>query len=807
MKTVFQELRFAVRVWLRDPRFTVVAVLTLMLGIGANSIIFTVLSTVVLRPLPYPDADRLVQIWESNSRQEVNKDTVSPHNFMDWREQSKTFEQVAAYRYSAFNLTSDYEPERLVGVGVSSGFFNVLGVMPALGRNFLAEEDAPGKNRVVIVSHDLWRRRFGSDRGLVGRTLMLNGESHMVIGIMPRDFQFPDSVELWTPLAINLSGVERGTHFLSVIGRLRPDATLQSAQSEMNVVAHRLEQQFPDTNAGRGVNLVKLHEEVVGNVTTVFSVLLGAVVLLLLVACVNIANLLLARATARQKETAVKLALGASRLRLIRQFMLETIVLAMVGGGLGLLLAYWGTDLLVSLFEVHIPRANEIQVNGQVLIFTFSVSLLVGVLLGLAPALGVLNPDINESLKESGRGATGRSRRLRNALVVSELIFALVLLNGAGLLLNSLYRLQQVNPGFTRENALTMQISLPRSRYAEGPQQVEFFRQLMDRIASIQGVQYAGAVSDLPFSHSRSSGSFEIEGRPTVKPGESLVADSRIVTPDYFRSLGIQLLNGRDFAGTDGKQAPGVAIINQTMARRYWADENPIGKRLIIGSPEERALYGGPIWREIIGVVGDVKHDTLDAATTPEIYVPHLQNPTPRMSLVVRTVGDPRNLIPLVRSAVQSIDPQQPVYNINTMEERVWRSVSTRRMITLLLVAFAAVALILAAIGIYGVISYSIIQRTHEIGIRMALGAQAGDVLKLIVGHGMMLTLIGVGFGIVAALALNRYISSLVFGVNTTDLATLASVSVLLVAVAFIACYVPARRATRISPMMALKYE
>lgn len=807
METVFQELRFAVRVWLRDPRFTVVAVITLMLGIGANSIIFTILSSVVLRPLPYPDADRLVQIWESNPRQQINKDTVSPHNFMDWREQSKSFEQLTASRYSAFNLTGDYEPERLVGASVSSGFFTVLGVTPVLGRNFLAEEDTAGKNRVAILSHGLWSRRFGSDPGLIGRTLTLNGESYTVIGIMPPDFQFPVSVELWTPMAIDLNRVERGNHILNVIGRLRPDVTLQSAQAEMNAIAQGLEQQFPDTNAGRGVNLIKLHEEVVGNVTIIFSVLFGAVALLLLIACVNIANLLLARATARQKETAVKLALGASRLRLIRQSMLETLLLAMLGGGLGLLLAYWGTDVLVSLFEVHLPRANEIQVNGQVLTFTFTVSLLVGVLLGLAPVLGVINPDINEALKESGRGATGRRQRLRSVLVVSEFILALVLLNGAGLLLNSLYRLQQVNPGFTRENAVTMQISLPRSRYAEGQQQIEFFRQLLERIVSTPGVQYAGAVSDLPFSQSRTSGSFEIEGRPMVKPGESLIADSRIATPDYFRSMGIQILKGRDFAATDGKQSPGVAIINQTMARRYWSDESPIGKRLIIGSPEERALYGGPIWREIVGVVGDVKHDTLDAEAAPEIYVPYLQSPIPRMSLVVRAVGDPGSLIPAIRSAMQSIDPQQPLYNVSTMEERVWQSVSTRWMITLLLVAFAAVALILAAIGIYGVISYSIIQRTQEIGIRMALGAQTGDVLKLIVGQGMVLTLTGVGLGTVAALALNRFISSLVFGISTTDLTTLASVSVLLVAVAFIACYVPARRATHISPMMALKYE
>lgn len=807
MDTVFRDMRYAARVLLRTPGFTVVAVMTLVLGIGANTIIFTFLSAVVLRPLPYPNAERLVQVWETSESQQASQENVSPHNFADWRDQTASFEQIGAYRYLAFNVTTDDQPERIVGAGVSATFFRVLGVQPVIGRDFDVEEDSPGKNRVVIVSYGLWQRRFGSNRGLVGQSLTLNGESHTVIGVMPPDFQFPESVELWVPLGIDLSRVERGNHFLSVIGRLRSNATLQTAQSEIDAIARRLGDQFPNTNTGRGASLISLHEQIVGKVRKGLFVLFGGVALLLVVSCVNVANLLLSRATVRQGEMAIRSALGASRLRLVQQCLIETLLLALAGGGLGLLLASWGTGLLVPLIASSVPRSNEIRVNGWVLAFTLGASLLTGILSGLAPALSAVSRNLNESLKDIGRGITGRRERLRDALIVSEIAVALLLLIGAGLLVNSLLRLQQVNPGFERENTLTMQISLPRSRYGEGRLQVAFFQQVLDRMSAIQGVQYIGAVSDLPFSGSRTASSFEIGERPPANRGESRTADLRIATPNYFSAMGIPLLEGSDFTDRDDKKARGVAIVNQAMARRYWPSENAIGKRLIVGSPEERAFYGAPIWREIIGVVGDVKHDKLDEETTPEIYLPYPQCPSPRMSVAVKTLGSSRDLAVAARSAVQTVDPGQPVYNISTMKERVRRSISTRRMNALLLGAFAAVALLLAAVGIYGVVSYSVTQRTREIGIRMALGAQRRDVLKLIVGHGVLLAVAGVGFGSLTALGLTRLMSNLVFGVSTSDPVTFGGVSALLFFVALVACYIPARRATRIDPMTTLRCE
>jgi putative ABC transport system permease protein len=805
METLFRDLRHCVGMLFRRPGFTFTAVITLALGIGANSAIFTVLNAVMLRPLPYPEANRLVQISETRSHQKNREDSVSPHNFIDWRDQSWRFEQIAAYRYLAFNFTDGYRPERIAGAGVSASFFKVLGVTPQLGRDFHEEDDAPGMNRVAILSDGLWHRRFGSFTEIIGRAITLNGESYKIIGIAPREFRFPASAELWTPLGIDLNRVARGDHFLRVIGRLRTGTALQSAQSEMDAIAYRIQQQFPNTNAGRGVNLVGLHEQMVGRVRPIFFVLLSAVGLLLTVAMVNVANLQLAHAAARQKEFAIKLALGSNRRRLIQQCLVESLLLALAGGGLGLLVAFWGTGALVSSIAAHLPRANEIRVDGWALFFTLTVSLATGLLSGLAPTLNLLNTDLNDSLKEGERGTTNRNRRLHDLFVISEVALAVVLLIGAGLLIKSLYRLQRVDPGFSQQGTITAQISLPDGQYGEGQLQADFFRRVIERLGAIPEVQYAGAVSDLPFSGSRTNGTFEIENRPPAAPGESLNADLRIVTPNYFKAMGIPLLEGRDFASSDGRQAPGVAIVNRSLARLYWPDENPIGRRLIVGTPEERAYYGGPIWRQIVGIAGDVKHENLRAEATPEIYVPHLQSPTPRMSLVVRGRSDPSSMAALTGSAVQSMDPEQPLYNVRNMGERVAQSVSTQRMNAFLLAVFATIALCLAAVGIYGVVSYTVTQRTHEIGIRMALGAQPRDVLRLVIKYGMRVTLIGVGIGMIAAVVLTRFISSLIFGISPADPLTFLGVAALLGATAFLACYVPVRRAVRIDLLKTLR--
>jgi putative ABC transport system permease protein len=801
MRTLLQDVRYAARVLVRQPGFAAVAVLTLALGVGANTAIFSVVNAVLLRPLPFAEPDQLVRVYEKRPKLGRTRNVVSAPDFIDWRGQSQTFDSMAAYNGWGASLTGDGEPQRITGALASADLFRVLRAEPMLGRAFAAEEDRPGAPRVVVISHGLWRRRFGADPSAVGKAVTLGGEPYTVVGVMPPAFQFPDpETEVWAPLALDPQDQSsRGSHYLSVVARLKTGVTREQAQAEMDAIAGRLEQQY-QVNTGHGVNVFALHDEVVGGVRKSLFVLLGAVGFVLLIACANVANLLLARGAARQAEIAVRTALGASRWRVVRQLLTESLLLFVWGGALGLLLAVWGVDLFVALSPPGTPRVHEIRADAWVFGFTFLVSLATGVVFGLLPALQASKPDLHAALKEGGRDRLGGGSRtrLRGLLVVAEVASAVVLLVGAGLLLKSFVRLRQVSPGFDTANVLTMQLSLPPSRYRDGASQAAFFRQLLQRVEALPGVRAAGAVAGLPLTGNMASRYFEIEGRPPRPAGEGLNANFNLASPGYFRALGVPLVSGRQFDERDASGAPEVVVVNETMARRFWPDEDPLGKRLRIANNP---------WRTVVGVVADVKNDGLSAEPKPEMFYPLLQSPLPFMTLVVRTDTDPKTLAAAVGREVRAVDADEPVYDVKTMDERLAESVSPQRLTTLLVGVFAALAMTLAGVGIYGVISYSVAQRTREMGVRMALGAQKGDVLKLVLRQGLLLALAGVLIGLAGAFALTRVMSGLLYGVSVTDPATFAGVAVMLTAVALVACLVPALRAARVDPMVALRYE
>ncbi|MBA3714399.1 MAG: ABC transporter permease [Pyrinomonadaceae bacterium] len=803
----WQDLHYGLRMLAKNPGFTIVAVVALALGIGANSAIFSVVNTVLLRPLPYKDPDRLMMVWEDDAKGGFPRDTPAAANYIDWRDQNQVFEGMAAIANESFNMTGAGEPERIDGRRVSANLFSLLGVEPLMGRAFTPEEDQPGSNRVVIMSHGLWQLRFGSETKIIGSSLTLNGESFAVVGVMPPHFQFPSrDDELWVPIAFSSQeATNRGRHYLQVIARTKPGVTVEQAQAEMNTIAARLQQQYPDSNTELGATVTPLHEHVVGDIKPALLVLWGAVGFVLLVACANVANLLLARAAVRQKEIAVRVALGASRPRLIRQFLTESMLLAVLGGIVGLLLSLWGVNLLKAFIPENISQAQAVAIDGRALSFTILVSLLTGLVFGLAPATQTSNFNLNETLKEGGRdSATGsRGHRIRGLLVITEVAVSLVLLIGAGLLINSFLRLLNVDPGFRADKLLTMRVVLPELKYPDQTRRTAFYTELVSRIETLPGVQSAAVTNWIPLVLQGDSQGISIEGRPDPGPGKNPIVVTRVVSPHYFNTMGIQLLRGRQFGEQDRVDAPRVVVVSQEMARRFWSGEDPLGKRIKTGGVNSPSP-----WMEIVGVAKDVRQVKLDADPKPQMYVPYAQPVFFQPShLVVRTDVEPRSLATTVRRTVWGIDKDQPVSNISTMEDVLSESLARQRFSMLLLGIFAAVALVLAAVGIYGVMSYSVAQRTHEIGIRMALGAQASDVLKLAIGGGLKLVTIGIVIGLVAAYVLTRVMSSLLFGVTATDPLTFIGVSVSLVIVALMACFVPARRATKVDPLIALRYE
>jgi predicted permease len=802
LKDLWQDLRYAVRALLKRPGFTLVAVATLTLGVGATSAIFSVVNSVLLRPLPYKDSERVVQVWENNLKRGWTRDTISPLNFEDWRTQNRSFDAISAYEYDGLVLAGGESPERLVGILASSDFFRVLGVEPALGRGFLPGEDRPGAARVVVISSRLWQRRLGARADALGQPLTLNGEAYTVVGVMPQGFEFPSrGVDAWVP-SLDLAR-PRSDHFMYSVARLKPSVTLETAQADVDAVARRLAEQYPDTNGNGGVTLVPLHEEVVGKARRGLLLMLGAVALLLLIACVNVANLLLARASGRQKEMAVRAALGASRWRIARQLLTESLLLGVLGGGCGALLSVWSVGLLVTASGGGIPRSQEVTVDARALVFTLAASVLTGLLFGLAPAHNFSAPDLNRMLKEGTKGVAGgrRQSRAQGALVVSEIALALVLLAGAGLLAKSYARLSSVNPGFDADGVLTARVSLSESRYKEKERQALFFRQVLERVRALPGVKHAGAVSDLPFSGSRTSQSFDIEGHQPAEGELTPTADYRKITPGYLGAMSISLLRGREFTERDDAGAPTVAVVNEAFARRFFPGEEALGKRLLYTEG------GRQVPREIIGVVGDLTHESLADERAPEVYVPFAQRPNSWMFLAVRGGGETAALAGSIRAAVREVDAGEPVYGITTMRQRLDQSLAPRRFNAMLLGTFAAAATLLAAVGVFGVLSFQVAERRHEIGIRMALGAQRRDVLKLVVGRGLRLVLVGVLVGLAASLAVTRLMTSLLYGVSATDPATLASISLILVGVAVLASYLPARRATKVDPVTALRYE
>jgi putative ABC transport system permease protein len=801
-----RDLRYGLRMLLKNPGFTIVAVVALALGIGANTAIFSVVNTVLLRPLPYQDQDRLVMVWEDNSKQGFPRDTPAAANYVDWRDQNHVFENMAAIVEISFNLTGAGDPARIDGRRVSANLFSLLGVEPQLGRAFRPEEDQPGANHVVIISHALWQQRFGSDPAIIGKAINLNGESFTVVGMMPGNFQFPTRADqVWIPVAFDAKeAAERGNHYLEVIARLKRGITLRQAQTEMSTIASRLEQQYPGTNAGIGAVVVPLHEQIVGDIKPALLILLGAVAFVLLIACANVANLLLARAAVRQKEIALRLALGARRSRVIRQFLTESVLLSVFGGAVGLLLSFEGLHVLARFIPENISHGQEIAIDGKVLIFTMLVSLLTGLVFGLAPATQTANVNLNDTLKEGRDSAAGsRGNRIRGLLVTCEVAVSFVLLIGAGLLINSFMRLRSVDPGFRPENILTMKIVLPEARYPNRATRATFYTELLRRVEALPGAKSAAVATSLPLTDTGNSIGLSIEGRVDPGPDRVPIAITRVVSPGYFGTMGILLLQGRVFTERDRAEFKGVVIITETTARRLWPGEDPIGKRIAGWSTEPARK-----WVEIVGVVKDVRQFGLALDPKLQIYLPYDQAGffAPR-ALIVRTEVEPLSLAGTVRKTVWEIDKDQPVSDISSMEEVVSESVARQRFSMLLLGVFAGLALLLAVVGIYGVMSYSVAQRTREIGIRMALGAQRSDVLKMTVVQGLPFVCAGVVIGLAAAFVLTRVMSSLLFGVSPTDPLTFIAISLMLMLVAVLASYIPAFRATKIDPMFALRCE
>jgi putative ABC transport system permease protein len=811
MAHLLQDVRYGVRMLAKRPAFTVVAVLTLALGIGANTAIFTVVDAAMLRSLPYKQPDRLVHLWETRRTSEINQVDASYPDYLDWGQAPEVIDGICGYTGwgGSFTLTGRGTPERIEGARVTASFFSVLGVEPLLGRAFHPDEDRPGAAGTVILSYALWQRSFGADAAIVGQQIILDGDPYTVLGILPQSFQFAPmgQAELWVPLRPSPSQLnQRFMHWLDVIARLKPGVSLEQAQAQMDTMAARIEQQNLDSHTGAGIRLVPLHEQIVGSVRPLLLILLGAVGLVLLIACANVANLLLVRAAMRRKEMAVRMALGATRWRLVQQLLSESVLLALAGGIIGLVLAAWGVELLVAVIPAaqldSMPYLQGLTINARVFCFTGALSLVTGIIFGLAPAWQSSTHDLQTSLKEGSRTSSGAgSRRFRSVLVISEIALALVLLVGAGLMIRSTHRLLEVKLGFNPEKLMTLRLELPGSRYAEDAPVRAFHQQLLERIEAIPGVVDAATINWLPMQPGPGD-LLLVEGQPPPPPGHESGASTRAISSSYFRTMGVALIKGRAFTDQDNQSAPNVVIINSALANRLFANQDPLGRRLSFAGGEPKPF-------EIVGVVDDERVNALDEESASVIYRPYLQEPWNKLNLVVRTAGEPSRIVSAVRGEVQAIDSDLALYSVATMEQLIADTPSTflRRYPALLMAVFAAVALILAAVGIYGVISYSVNQRRHEIGIRMALGAARGDIYKLVVGEGLVLVLIGIGTGLAAAFALTRVMSSLLYGVSATDPITFILISLVLAGVALGACFIPARRATKVDPMVALRYE
>lgn len=803
MKNLLKDITYSIRTLAKhNASLTLIALLTLALGIAANTVVFSAVNSILLQPLPYKDPDNLVMLSEQNLTRGITMPRVAAANFVDWRDQNQIFDDMAVVRFKTFMFTGNGEPEWLSGGGISASLLPLLGVNPIYGRVFLAEEEEPSRSRVAIISYALWKRRFGSDPGLIGQSLMLDTQAHTIVGIMPEGFAFPNKSELWVPLSNNTASPSaRRARFLLAIARLKQGVTIEQAQPQMDAIAQQLQQSYPGTNAGWGVKLTLLREETIGNIGRVLFLLLGSVGFVLLIACANVSNLLLARAATREGEFAIRVALGATKGSLIRHLMIESLLLAITGSVMGLLLSLWGISLFGALSPSDLPRRGEVKLDLWVLIFTLGMSLLTGVASGIAPALSAAKYEFSGLLTSAGRRLSKSiySHRVLRVLIITEVALALVLLSGAGLTIKSVIRLQNVAPGFAPANVLTIRLSLPDSKYPDARQQTAFFEQIIERVSALPGVQECGAVTELPIGGS--NGTFQVSRAEESRSAseDQPQAFYNAVSPDYFRAMGIPLIGGRPFAASDRDGfGPKVIIIDEAMAHRFWPNQDAIGRRLTIsGKPESY---------EVVGVAGVVKYHNLESDDViPAMYVPYLQNQQSSMTLAIRSANDPKHLVETVRSEVKAIDKDQPFSKVSTMEQLLSDSLVKNRFYTALLSGFAFIALVLAAAGIFGILSFSVTQRTHEIGTRMALGARQIDILRLIVKQNLSLVSAGILLGLAGAFVLNRFLSSLLYQVTPNDAVTFISVTIVLIITTLLACYIPAHRATKIDPAIALR--
>ncbi|MCM3871000.1 MAG: ABC transporter permease [Pyrinomonadaceae bacterium] len=813
MDTLLKDLRYGLRSLLKNKAFTCIAVLTLALGIGANTAIFSLVNAVLLRELPFREPDRLVMVWEEASFAGFPRNTPAPANYADWKAQNQVFEDMATFDQRSFNLTGDGEPQKVQAYGVTANFFELLGIKPVLGRTILPEEDRPEANKVVMLSYRLWQGRYGGEQSVIGRELLLSGEKYTVVGVMPAGFQFMESyIGLWVPIAFTSeTWAQRGSHYLTVLARMKPGVTLAHANADIQTIQQRIAHDYPDQAGRLGALVIPLRDQLAGDVRRPLLVLLVAVGFVLLIACANIANLLLSRAASRSREMAVRAALGASRVRIVRQLLVESLLLATAGAVSGLLLASWSFAFLQRLIPDGLVLSTQLSLDLRVLGFTLLLTLLTAMFFGLVPAFQAAKIDINLALKQGG-GRTALNaggNRLRSVMVVTEVALALVLLVGAGLLIQTFLKLRDQYSGLQPENVLTMRTVLPRSKYAEQPQRAAFYRQVLERIKYIPGVVSAGYSTSIPLEWKGGTNGFFPEGRTVERAladGLSYDANHRQISANYLQTMGIPLLRGRPFSESDDERAMPVAVVNETMARQYWPGEDAIGKRFKPGDPEENIP-----WRTIVGIAGDVRQMGADEPVKAEMYFPYAQiqgQPwfAPR-DLVIRTTVDPLSIVAAVRKEIHQVDPAQPISNIRTMDEVLGEETASRRLGMTLLTIFAALALLLATLGIYGILAYFVVQHTQEIGVRVALGAQRRNILALVLRKGMTLTLLGVAIGLGVAFALTRLMASLLYGVSTTDPMTYATIALLLTAVALVACYLPARRATKVDPLVALTYE